>query len=292
MQVALSRRHSSDTKDIPTLYNTVVGRFADIHRVILANDWSPSLFAPKQSAAPRTPEANLPYRCKATFLEAQILALDIDDGASALEAHDMLLELNLTHVIAATRSHQTEKHGKTCDRYRIIIPAEKPATRTCDYHFTARYIGEPLRADKQSYSPVQSYRPSTEILHSFPTGNKLDWLIAPYATDAEGAEHIEPNIGYYLKTFDPYKIHTRIVESLRTAGNGEGRNRGLFRDSIRLAVSGAGEDEILRLIEAMKSPYLIFDESWNQRELLACIRNGVAAGRKTRADIEQITHNQ
>lgn len=50
-----------------------------------------------------------------------IQIFDIDDGLSLLEAKEMFREFK--YLIYTTKSHQVEKKGIKCDRFRIILPA-------------------------------------------------------------------------------------------------------------------------------------------------------------------------
>jgi len=50
-----------------------------------------------------------------------ILILDVDDGLSIVEAKDKFKD-NM-YLIYTTKSHQIEKKGIKCDRFRIILPA-------------------------------------------------------------------------------------------------------------------------------------------------------------------------
>jgi len=50
-----------------------------------------------------------------------ILILDIDDGMSIIEAKNLFKEYE--YFICTTKSHQQEKKGKVCDRYRVILRA-------------------------------------------------------------------------------------------------------------------------------------------------------------------------
>jgi len=50
-----------------------------------------------------------------------LLILDVDDGLTIAEAKDMFKEYK--YLIATTKSHQVEKKGLKCDRFRVIIPS-------------------------------------------------------------------------------------------------------------------------------------------------------------------------
>lgn len=51
-----------------------------------------------------------------------LLILDIDDGLSIEEAESLFQKY--AYLLATTKSHQKEKGGKTCDRFRVILLSE------------------------------------------------------------------------------------------------------------------------------------------------------------------------
>lgn len=71
------------------------------------------------------------YRNKENYLSyADLVILDIDDGLTIKDCK-MMFEA-FTYIIATTKSHQKEKNGKICDRYRLILPTETPITLNKD----------------------------------------------------------------------------------------------------------------------------------------------------------------
>ena len=65
------------------------------------------------------------YRNSDNYLNySDLIILDIDDGKSIDEARIIFEPFD--YIIATTKSHQKEKNGKICDRFRVILPTEKP----------------------------------------------------------------------------------------------------------------------------------------------------------------------
>lgn len=54
--------------------------------------------------------------------EQNLLILDIDDGLTIDEAKNMFMRYK--YLIATTKSHQKEKKGKVCDRFRVIFESD------------------------------------------------------------------------------------------------------------------------------------------------------------------------
>lgn len=53
------------------------------------------------------------------------LIFDIDSNLSISEASEIILSMNLKALIVTTKSHQKEKNGIICDRYRAILPLQR-----------------------------------------------------------------------------------------------------------------------------------------------------------------------
>jgi len=60
------------------------------------------------------------------FGNINVLCLDFDDGMTIKEAQEKFKKVN--HLIIVTKSHQKNKGGKICDRYRVILPLSTPMT--------------------------------------------------------------------------------------------------------------------------------------------------------------------
>lgn len=55
---------------------------------------------------------------------SELIILDYDDGFTLSDAVEMFGQY--IGIVATTRSHQKEKHGIVCDRFRLILPVRKP----------------------------------------------------------------------------------------------------------------------------------------------------------------------
>ena len=71
--------------------------------------------------------------------ECNTIMLDFDDGLTIEEAKELFKDY--MHIIATTKSHQKEKNNHVCDRFRLILPLEKPLNTTIDeYKETMAFI--------------------------------------------------------------------------------------------------------------------------------------------------------
>jgi hypothetical protein len=79
---------------------------------IKASPWAPGIF-----------EDGL--RANKNLQSIDLLVLDIDEGCTLDEAREYFK--NYWHIIATTKSHQKEKNGITCDRFRVLLKLIWPA---------------------------------------------------------------------------------------------------------------------------------------------------------------------
>ena len=78
----------------------------------------------------RAPEG---HRRKESFIQGQnIIAFDIDEGLALTDA--MRLLENYVWIIYTTKSHQKEKNGIICDRFRIVLPTKTNYYVTVEQH--------------------------------------------------------------------------------------------------------------------------------------------------------------
>jgi hypothetical protein len=111
------------------------------------------------------------------MLLANWVAIDIDDGGGKSPTmQEILVTLEkLVHVVGTTKSHQKEKGGQICDRYRVAIAldgfCEEPAVykRICN-HFIERF-----NADKACSDAGRFFWPCKEIISVQEEGDRFDF---------------------------------------------------------------------------------------------------------------------
>jgi len=77
------------------------------------------------------------------------LILDVDDGLTLEDAKEYFNGYEC--IIATTRSHQKEKNGKVCDRFRVLLPT-----------------AEPIECDKDTYAEAMQYLLKNEFFFADP----------------------------------------------------------------------------------------------------------------------------
>lgn len=122
------------------------------------------------------------YRNKANFIEAECIALDVDnedpeDNYTIADAKALFADFK--HIIMPSKSHQKEKNGRVADRFRVILFLERPITDAKD--FTATW-GQLLKfypaADKACKDASRFYYPSPEAYSVNEQGRS--WPVTQY----------------------------------------------------------------------------------------------------------------
>lgn len=119
------------------------------------------------------------YRKSENYLPNSIntIAIDIDDGLSVEEFEQ--LAQGYIYALGTTKSHQKPKHGKVCDRYRVIFPLQTYFNLSAyEYSITMREINRYFQADpacKDISRAFNGYVESEVYLHT--GGDLLDWEV-------------------------------------------------------------------------------------------------------------------
>lgn len=188
---------------------------------------------------------------------ANCIFLDFDDGLSIDKAKGIFS--HLCYVLATTKSHQKEKNGKVCDRFRIVIPCETNIT-LCkeDYKELMNDIITTYGADRACKDIARFYYgfKDSEVFYNF--GDLFDLekamekikkkkqIIKEMTKTKERAVNIH---------FDGSKVDTlrqisntdkmlRLLKFNERFGAG-GRNNYLFACAKYLQDSGMTDDEVV-----------------------------------------------
>jgi len=102
------------------------------------------------------------------------IVLDIDDGLTISSFQNMFKKYK--YLLATTKSHQQDKKGVTCDRYRVIIPAIN-IDCNADVHFRALELIAPF-SDKQVLTKTSSFLGTSNCVVIRNDGKKFDMFKA------------------------------------------------------------------------------------------------------------------
>lgn len=196
-------------------------------------------------------------RKKENFLSAHFLALDFDTpGDETLEEINHALQ-DHKRIIATTRNHQKEKNGITCDRFRLILPFDKPITNLEHYEQNMRCAVKKYPwVDRNALDGARYFFPSNKIVY-FDDESEYAW---------ETQAFVENEI---IKTCSkptgkiPGWCLAFINDGVRP---NDSRNMRVFSVAYELFVQGFCRDDVVRLIRS--SPI-----DWHGVNWQGCIRD-------------------
>ena len=102
------------------------------------------------------------------------IILDLDDGLPISSFQRMFSKYQ--YILATTKSHQQDKKGIRCDRYRVIIPALNIHSNA-DIHFRALELIAPF-SDKQVITKTSSFLGTSDCIIIRNDGKKFDMFKA------------------------------------------------------------------------------------------------------------------
>lgn len=109
------------------------------------------------------------------------LMFDFDDGSISIdEMVGFLNDNGVTAFLSTTKSHNKDKHGKVCERYRVIVPLSDkinlPVNKFGDFYmFVARVLQFAEHLDKVCRDSARFFFPNPEQeVHLIKTGYVLD----------------------------------------------------------------------------------------------------------------------
>lgn len=219
-------------------------------KTVTLSAWSPILFTGGE-------------RKVANFVSAQVIALDIDDGLTISEAKNKLEKSGYNYILATSKSHQIDKNGVTCDRYRIIIPLSEPCLNPSRYKQTIKSIISELNipADPAAVDAARFFFPCKQLI-------SINTLGRP-ASLAEPKPEPQP-----------------AKPASKPLGVKAGERGGLSYETLAFLVFGAPKGEwhgaFIRAVIDVKS------QSYTQEEAGELLAKASPAGRLDKTDLKQI----
>lgn len=188
---------------------------------------------------------------------ANAIFLDFDDGLSIDKAKSIFSDF--CYVLATTKSHQKEKNGKVCDRFRIVIPCETNI-HLCkeDYKELMNDIITTYGADKACKDIARFYYgyENAEVFYNFGELFDLDNAILKAKKKKQIIKEMTNTKERVVNIhFDGSKVDTlrqishtdkmlRLLKFNERFGAG-GRNNYLFACAKYLQYSGMSDDEVV-----------------------------------------------
>lgn len=207
-------------------------------------------------------------RLQENFLRADWCVLDVDSPEMPL-ADACSIFCDMTHLIGTTRSHQKEKGGVKCDRYRVLLKFDHPITDLRDYRFTMNRMVRRYPVDPQPKDGARFFFPCTEIIQASDDGYLEDCLEAP--KEFERVHRAKLQGCKEAGTIPPYARWALATEVPIGA-----RNNTWFRVGCSLGGIGMGLEDIVVMIVKSRT-YAGQVTSKLVDEIEECVGNGIKA---------------
>lgn len=184
-------------------------------------------------------------RLVANMLGVIWCVLDFDDPETTLAGVERSI-CDMQHVIGTTKSHQREKNGIVCDRFRVAIPFSAPPENYAQYNGTMRRLVRTMGADRTCSDGARFYWPCREIVATNldPDAYTMD-LVSPAELEREAAALAASCEQVDLAGRKP----SLFCRNLHYFGAPVGkRNKLYFMGALELARKGFSFDEICAYI--------------------------------------------
>jgi len=142
-------------------------------------------------------------RRKVNWYGAQFMVLDFDspEYTVAMAQADWV---DAQHIIATTKSHQIEKKGVTCDRFRLVVPWTNAIKISSDYVYSLSRISNRYGADPKCCDVVDYFYPCVDIISINETGYTQaheQRPINPYAQSLHSTKFPKSSLDKYVWNF-------------------------------------------------------------------------------------------
>ena len=185
-----------------------------------------------------------------------MIIIDVDDGmplATAMEAMS-----GYEYIMGTTKSHQKDKNGFVCDRYRILIPLECTIELNRDDYsqfMTNIFDWLPFEPDRACKDIARKFSGYTEAEVFKNEGMKIDPLdFVPSTTRQEKTAERVKDLGDIDGLMKWFLLNTEKG----------GRNNQVHRFTMALADGGIPQEEVINRVIHMNS---MLDEPLPEREL-------------------------
>lgn len=204
MQISVARKGSNDIFEPKEVTSA-----GDLKKYILKVPYSFGVFKDN-------------HRKKDNFIKADFLGLDFDEDVTLAEAEELFKEY--MYIIAPTRSHQKEKNGKVCDRFRVILILSSPITDNDTFEATWHSLYEKYpKIDKACKDSSRQFYPSLSIYKINPEGKRVD-PVAPAPKPEK-----KPVDTTTLLSGDRGKLGRDTLELLTVGASNGGRNHAVYK---------------------------------------------------------------
>jgi len=212
----------------PTTCRTV----DDVAHAITNNVWSPCVWDGGK-------------RLKKKFIHSDLAAFDFDSGVWTLDdAIDFAANITASWaIIGTTKSHQREKMGLTCDRFRLVLRWSKRILDRNQYEQNVARLARALPADRATVDAGRLFFPCVNIVYSQP-GLSIKPLPYTHATATRKTT--------VLKNRDD--VPPWMITELNSGIDPGCRNRTAFRYALHLKDRGLDEARTFDILSSISLP--------------------------------------
>jgi hypothetical protein len=206
-------------------------------------------------------------RNKENFIQCEMIGLDFDSGLTLEQAKELFGKYK--HIIAPTKSHQKEKNGIVCDRFRVILFLSEPITDNETFESTWYWVADVCpSADRACKDASRYFEPSISIYSENISDDAILWKPAPPQPKPE-KQPVQPTTNIETKgtlarrTLDflllgapPGTRHVEIYAAARDAYQNR-YTESWFIEQLELLVKRTGDEAFTddHAIETVASAY-------------------------------------
>lgn len=199
------------------------------------------------------------HRKEHFFHCAYYFVLDVDEGMTKAQAREKFKDYYA--ILTPTKSDGIEKRNKkgvvtkpACDRYRIIIPFDKPCFNIDVYRYTTKVLTEQFGGDMQAIDAARVWQPSTDAQWIRPDldelGQRLEWIYD--VPEEETTEHKNKQIKSWLDdVVTNKKLPTRAANFMNGNIKPGKRNQELFYTACVLLAKGWSTEKLKDMVYSL-----------------------------------------
>jgi hypothetical protein len=205
------------------------------------------------------------------FSRADWAVLDFDNGEMTL-AQACQGFCDMIHIIGTTKSHQVQKGGISCDRFRVLLKFSNPIVNIRDYRYTMSKLIAKYPADPAPKDGARFFFPCKEIVQSAAEGYTEDVQPAP-----DWFENVNPKrlAGHRRTSVMPTFARNALLSAVPVGR----RNTTWYRLGKDLAKVGMDFDEIFSRIVSSPTYGGKINPDLGQ-EIGQAVRNGIVAAER------------
>lgn len=206
-------------------------------------------------------------RAKSNFLAADFIGLDFDDpGTTLVQARELFA--GHAHVIGTTKSHQKDKGGVVCDRFRVVLQLERRVENLEEYEHTAATIFVRYKTDPAVKDGGRFFFPCAEIVSVSESGEFIPVATPKVVPNKDAAQRNYNR--YRLGRFQQYPGWLAGFLEKGSLTKSGGRNNTVYAAARELADLNIPQAQALGMIRTAPFDRTDFDD----QEILVAIKSG------------------